>query len=199
MSAIPPIRLARFSPETGGSTTVEGPGQEMVQKLYHELRRLAGAKLGRMPGAGQTLQPTALVHEAYMRLSRNPDKIWQGRRHFYRAAAVAMRHILIERARAKKSARHGGGWQRTEITISLADHEDRLFLAPEDVLTLDRALHKLGTEFPELVELALMRYFCGLTVPEIADLMGVTTRTIERKWSFTRAWLLTEIDGVPAP
>lgn len=190
--------LDRFSLETAASTTFEGLGQEMVQKLYDELRRLAASKLGRMAMAGHTLQPTALVHEAYMRLSRNPGKVWQSRRHFYRAAAVAMRHILIERARAKKSAKRGGDWQRAEITISLADQEDQLFLTPEDVLTLDMALQKLGAEFPELVELALMRYFCGLTVREIANLMDVTSRTVERKWSFTRAWLLAEIEGVPA-
>ena len=175
--------------------TSEAEGDAMVQRLYHELRRLAAAKLKNLPPGQQSLQPTELVHEVYLRLVKDRDQRWKGRRHFYRAAAIAMRHVLIGRARSKLTDKRGGQWRRTDISISLADPSNPVVLSYEDLLTLDKALNKLQREFPNLAELVLLRYFCGLTVVEIAKLLGKTTRTVERNWSFARAWLLSEIDN----
>ena len=179
-------------------TIIDEPGEELVQQLYRELRGLAAGIMRRLPAGGVTLQPTALVHEVYERLCRQPDQRWQGRQHFYRAAARAMRHLLIDRARARKAVRHGGEWQRQEITVTLGGPDDAEVLSREELLDLDRALRKLQRAYPELVELVHMRYFCGLTVPEIAELQGVSTRSIERDWSFARAWLCSEL-GRSAP
>lgn len=179
-------------------TIIDEPGDELVQQLYHELRGLAAGILRRLPPGGATLQPTALVHEAYERLCRQPDRRWQGRQHFYRAAARAMRHLLIERARARKAVRHGGEWQRHDVTVTLGGPDDAAVLSREELLDLDRALRKLQRAYPALVELVHMRYFCGLTVPEIAELQGVSVRTVERDWSFARAWLCSEL-GRSAP
>ena len=188
------------NPSEAAATTVERPGRELINYVYDELRRLAAAKLRRIPQCGQTLQATALVHEAYLRLSRRGDKVWQGRRHFYHAAALAMRYILIERARRRRAAKHGGGWQQQEITVSLAGCDNGSVLSPEDVLALDQVLTKLQSEHPDLVEIVLMRYFCGLTMAEISKTLGLGLRTVERKWAFARAWLLTHMSTtIPAP
>ena len=175
--------------EPNQATTFEGPGDAFIQSIYGELRQLADAKMRRFHAHGYTLQPTALVHEAYMRLMKNPDKVWKGRRHFYGAVALAMRHILIERIRARMADKRGGGWKRVDVTISLADEDDALMLSPEAVLTLEGALVELQREYPELVEIVLIRYFCGLTVPEIAALLAMSERSVARKWTFARAWL----------
>jgi RNA polymerase sigma factor (TIGR02999 family) len=178
-------------------TIIEEPGDELVQQLYHELRGLAAGILRRLPAGGVTLQPTALVHEAYERMCQRPDQRWQGRRHFYRAAAQAMRHLLVDRARERKALRHGGEWQRTDISVTLGGPDDAAVLSREELIDLDRALRKLQRTYPDLVELVHMRYFCGLTVPDIAELRDVSTRSVEREWEFARAWLCSELKRTP--
>ncbi len=165
----------------------------MVQRLYRELRQLAAAKLHRLQPGGQTLQPTALVHEVYLRLAKDPHKQWQSRRHFYRAAALAMRHVLIDHARGKQAERRGGQWVRTDLSVSLADKADAMMLSQEELLALDNALNKLQQEFPHAAEIVLLRYYGGLTVAETAKVLGKSTSTVERHWSFARAWLLDEL------
>jgi RNA polymerase sigma factor (TIGR02999 family) len=182
---------------TDTDTIIDGPADELVEQLYRELRGLAAGILRRVSAGNVTLQPTALVHEAYERLCRRPDRRWQGRRHFYRAAAQAMRHLLIERARARKAVRHGGAWQRTDISVTLGGPDDAAVLSREELLDLDRALRKLQRAYPALVELVHMRYFCGLTVSEIAELTDVSTRSVEREWEFARAWLCNELKRSP--
>lgn len=177
-------------------TIIEEPGDALVEQLYRELRGLAAGILRRLP-AGVTLQPTALVHEVYERMCRRPDQRWQGRRHFYRAAARAMRHLLIERARARKAVRHGGAWQRADISVTLGGPDDAELLSREELIDLDRALRKLQGTYPELVELVHLRYFCGSTVAEIAELQGASTRSVERAWAFARAWLCNELGRTP--
>lgn len=176
------------------ATTIEGPGRELVQHVHRELRQLARARLRGLP-PGHSLQPTDLVHEAYLRLARHPGRIWKGRRHFYRAAAVAMRHLLIDRARSHKAMRNGGDWKRTDITSSLANHQNAMALSPEDLLTLSKALKAMQTAYPVETELVLMRYFCGLTMEQIARIMGESKSSVERRWAFARAWLGREIRG----
>ena len=176
-------------------TTIEAPGDEMMQLLYRELRKLAAVKIKHLAPINQTLQATDLVHEVYLRMVKDPNKHWKGRRYFYRAAALAMRHILVERARSKMTEKRGGKWIRTDLSVSLADAADAVHLSHEQVLALDRALSKLQDDYPDLVEMVFMRYFCGLTVAEIAEFQGMSTRTVERKWKFARAWLISELDG----
>ncbi len=172
---------------------LEAPSDDMVQRLYHELRNLAAAKLNWMRPEGQTLQPTVLVHEVYLRLNRNPQKQWKSERHFCRAAARAMRHVLIDHMRARNAARRGGQWLRTDISISLADEANALMLSREELMALDSALSKLQAELPDLAEIVLLRYYCGLTVAEIAKVLDKSKRTVERNWRFVRAWLLDEL------
>ncbi len=174
------------------ATTIERPGNELIEHVYHELRRLAAFKLHRMSGHEQTVQATALVHEAYLRLSKRGERRWKGRRHFYHAAALAMRYILIERARSRHAARQHG-WQQTDISLSMVGHEDGHVLSREDVIALEQVLSKLEQEHPEVVEIVLLRYFCGLTIAEIAKMREVSARTVERDWTFARAWLLNHM------
>jgi RNA polymerase sigma factor (TIGR02999 family) len=168
---------------------------ELLPLVYQELRRLAAQKLaGEKPG--QTLQPTALVHEAYLRLvgpGEGPG--WDSRGHFFAAAAEAMRRILVESARRKRSAKHGGGLRRL-------DAEDVPLAAPEtaeDLLALDEALDRLAAKEPQKAELVKLRYFAGMTIEEAADALGVSPATAKRHWAYTRAWLYQEITGAPAP
>jgi RNA polymerase sigma factor (TIGR02999 family) len=165
-----------------------GAAEELLPLVYDELRRLAAAKLAREP-EGQTLQPTALVHEAWLRLGgeRQPD--WESRRHFFGAAAEAMRRILIDRARRRLAVRHGGDWERV--------HPDELDAAaegaPDHLVALDEALAKLAAIDPPKAELVKLRYFVGLTTDEAAEILGVSVTTANRWWDFTRAWLHAEI------
>ncbi len=134
---------------------------------------------------GQTLQPTALVHEAYLRLVGNQDPGWEGRRHFFGAAARAMREILIEQARRKGSRKHGGGARRVELSEGLALIEP----PADDLLALDEAIQQLQAEQPHLAEVVLLRYYTGLSVEETADVVGRSASTVTRDWRFARAWL----------
>ena len=173
---------------TDGSS--ERPGDEaqaaadLLPVLYAELRRLA-AVLTAQRAPGQTLTPTALVHEAYLRLVRHQDPGWQGRRHFFGAAAQAMREILIEQARRKGRLKRGGGGHRVELT------EDMAWIEPPagDILALDEAIGKLQQEDAHLAEVVMLRYYSGLTVEETARVLDVSISTVTRDWRYARAWL----------
>jgi RNA polymerase sigma factor (TIGR02999 family) len=170
----------------------ERDGRVLAQALYQELRKLARARMQRLP-PGQTLEPTALVHEVYLRMMGDNQPDWNGRRHFFGAAARAMRDILVEHARHKATFKRGRGQVRCHSIVTFADGDDAMHLSAEDVIGLQRALDKLEREHPQMAELALLRYFGGLSVREIAETWGVTTRAVEKKWTFTRAWLQRQL------
>jgi RNA polymerase sigma factor (TIGR02999 family) len=166
---------------------------DLLPDVYTELRRLAAALTGRLQ-PGQTLQPTALVHEAYLRLVREKDPGWEGRRHFFGAAARAMREILIEQARRKATRKHGGGSGRVELAEDLA-----MILPPlDDLLAMDEAVEKLQADKPHLAEIVMLRYYTGLSFDETASVVGRSTSTIKREWRFARAWLARQV-GEPPP
>jgi RNA polymerase sigma factor (TIGR02999 family) len=161
----------------------------LLPLVYEELRRLAAAHLAREPG-GQTLQPTALVHEAYLRLlGAHGEPHWDNRGHFFAAAAEAMRRILIDNARRKQRPKHGGGRHRVSGDIAAPRPE----MAPEDLLALDQALDKLAKEEPAKAELVKLRFFAGLTMPEVAEALGVSRATAERHWTYARTWLYAQL------
>jgi RNA polymerase sigma factor (TIGR02999 family) len=160
---------------------------ELLPLVYDELRRLAAHRMAH-ESPGQTLQPTALVHEAWLRLVRTPEQNWQNRAHFFRTAAECMRRILIDNARRKQQIRHGGGQQRVAIeNIELADEPDG-----QRLLQVNEALDRLATADPTKAEIVKLRFFAGLENREIAELLGISERTVERAWKFAKAWLLTE-------
>ncbi len=163
---------------------------QLLPLIYDELRRLAAQKLA-VERPGQTLQPTALVHEAYLRLvGHNPGQGWNGRGHFFAAAATAMRRILIERAREKGREIHGGDLQRRELHSNIAaTGSDR----DDDLLALDAALARLAQADPLKARLVELRYFAGLTNDEAAEILGISARSADRYWIYARAWLLREI------
>jgi RNA polymerase sigma factor (TIGR02999 family) len=167
---------------------------QLLPLVYDELRKLAARRLAEEK-SGQTLQPTALVHEAYLRLVEGqPDAHWNGRAHFFAAAAQAMRRILVESARRKRRLKHGGGSAREELDeASLAAPE-----VPEDLEALDEALTQLAAFDPRSAELVNLRYFAGLTIPQAAAILGVSPRTADFLWAYARAWLLRKIEGAPS-
>jgi RNA polymerase sigma factor (TIGR02999 family) len=162
---------------------------ELLPLVYDELRRLAAARLADEP-SGNTLQPTALVHEAYLRLVGSPDgDYWNHRGHFHAAAAEAMRRILVEQARRKKRHKHGG--QRTRLSLEAAES---LAVAPsEDLAALDEALTRLTDHDPIKAEVVKLRFFAGLTMPEVARALHLSLATAERYWTYARLWLYAEL------
>jgi len=170
----------------------------LLPRVYRELRSLAAARLRRLP-AGQTLQATALVHEAYLALIRGQDPGWNGRGHFFGAAAQAMREILIDQARRKAAIKRGGDLERAALEPDeLGDIGVAGDLPGEDLLALDAALARLQAEHPDRARVVVLRYFGGLQEAEIAEVLGVSTRTVERAWRFARAYLhaaLSSSDG----
>ena len=167
-----------------------GAAQDLLPLVYDELRRLAGARMAQ-EGPGQTLQATALVHEAWLRLVNEGHGTWANRALFFSAAAEAMRRILIENVRRKSRLKRGGG-QLIRVEFSDVDLAER---APDDrVLLIDEALERLKTENPEAAQLVLMKFFAGMTNQEVAETLGVTERTVERRWAFAKAWLLRNIE-----
>ena len=156
--------------------------------MYEELRKLAAFKLAQQ-APDQTLQPTALVHEAYLRLLGDGNHSWQDRRHFFAAAAEAMRHILVDRARRKAAVRHGGGWQRIDLdnVVLAAETTD------ENILLINEALEKLATHDAEAAELVKLRFFTGLTFPQAAEVLGLSERSARRMWAYAQVWLFKEI------
>ena len=161
---------------------------QLLPLVYDELRRLAAQRLaGETPG--QTLQPTALVHEAYLRLvGEGQGQHWEGRGHFFAAAAEAMRRILIEHARARGADKRGGRWKRVE----LADWHNA-DQPPEQVLALNEAIERLVALDPQKAQLVTLRYFGGLSLPEAANALGISLRTAERWWHFARSWLYAQL------
>jgi RNA polymerase sigma factor (TIGR02999 family) len=169
-----------------------GATSQLLPLVYDELRQLAAHRLAHQ-APGQTLQPTALVHEAYLRLVGDPAASdWDSRGHFFAAAAEAMRRILVENARRKGRRKRGGGLARLDLDDAeqVAGPEVR-----EDLIALDEALTKLAGADPQAAQLVQLRYFAGLSIPEAARALGVSPRTADRLWAFARAWLLREVGG----
>jgi RNA polymerase sigma factor (TIGR02999 family) len=161
---------------------------ELVAIVYEELRSMARSALYR-EGSGQTLQPTDLVHEAYLRLLGSSQIHWQSRAHFFGSAAEAMRRILIDRARARSRLKRGGDAERVELAEGLAIEEP----PPEELLAVDRALSRLETVDPVMSQVVKLRYFAGCSVPETAELLQTSPRSIDRLWVAARAWLQREL------
>ena len=167
---------------------------ELLPLVYEELRLLAAQKLSHEP-PGQTLQATALVHEAYIRLVGDEPQSWDSRGHFFAAAAEAMRRILVDHARRKKSQRRGGGHQRVE----LGSWDAAAGEPPEYLIRLDEALTKLTQQHPEVAELVRLRYFGGLTLEQAAEIKGISRRTAGRYWKYARLWLYREVTAEDGP
>jgi len=165
-----------------------GASEELLPLVYDELRRLAAARMAK-EAAGQTLQPTALVHEAWLRLVGSGNRTWQNRAHFFGAAAEAMRRILIESARRKSRLKHGGGQQRVDLAqLEVAD------AAPDDkILLIEEALQALEAEDPEKARVVVLKFFGGLTNQQVAETLGIGERTIDRQWAYAKAWLYRKI------
>jgi RNA polymerase sigma factor (TIGR02999 family) len=161
---------------------------QLLPLVYDELRQLATQKLA-CETPGQTLQPTALVHEAYLRLVG--DQKFEGRGHFFAAAAEAMRRILVENARRKKAVKHGGDLQRVEM----GDRDVPVRPSPEEIIALDDALIQLGVEDPESAQIVQLHFFAGLSIEQTAEALGVSRATAYRQWRFARAWLRSTIGG----
>lgn len=170
--------------ERGDAKTSE----ELLPVVYHELRRMAAHKMASEP-AGHTLQPTALVHEAWLQLVDSKNQSWQNRAHFFGAAAEAMRRILIARARRKGRQRRGSGVAHLEV-----DELEIASPAPDDqLLALNDALDRFAKLEPQQAELVKLRYFVGLKIPEAAEILGISEATAKRWWAYARAWLYEEI------
>ena len=161
---------------------------DLLPLVYDELRKLASAKMAQQ-APGQTLQATALVHEAWLKLTGNEHSSWNDRQHFFRAAAEAMRQILVDRARAKQRLKHGAG----QVRVELAEVDLAADTPPETLLLVDAALQVLTREHPEKAELVKLRFYVGLSVEETAQALGVSEKTIKRNWIHARAWLFREI------
>ena len=170
------------------------PAADLLPAVYDELRRLA-ATLTQQLRPGQTLQATALVHEAHLRLVGDRDPGWQGRRHFFGAAARAMRQILIEQARRKASHKHGGQGRRVELAEGMAYVEP----PADDLLALDEAIQRLQARTPHLAEIVMLRYYTGLSVEETAGVLGESVRSVYRDWRHARTWLALELEKDSAP
>ncbi len=167
-------------------------GGELARAVFLELREMARSRMRRLP-PGQTLQATALVNEAYMRLVGKEDQDWQNRRHFLFAAARAMHDILVEEARKKASQKRGGAWRRTSPeTLTVAADAP-----PEELLALEDALQRLEKRSPEQARIVQLRFFAGLTEAQIAEVLEVSERTVQRQWRLARARLFTELSEEP--
>jgi RNA polymerase sigma factor (TIGR02999 family) len=162
--------------------------ERLLAVVYEQLHQLARARMAHLP-PGQTLQPTALVHEAYLRLTDKSDAAWESRRHFFFAAARAMRDILVEQARRKAGPVRGGGRRRQELDEACAVLEP----PSEDVLAVHEALEELEKEDPVKAQIVLLRYFSGMTTDETAEVLGLSPSTLDRKWRYIRAWLLKRL------
>ena len=164
---------------------------ELLPLVYKELRKLAAAKMAN-ESPNQTLQPTALVHEAWLRLTGNENIKWDGRAHFFGAAAEAMRRILIDKARRKSAQRRGGGQQQR---LDIADVEIAAPAKDDELLAMDEALEKFAALEKQKAELVKLRYFAGLTIEESAQILGVSIPTAKRWWAYSRAWLFDQMQA----
>jgi len=177
--------------DSGANHSTPGTGQdELLTSLYTELRQLAAQKMAR-EGPGQTLQATALVHEAWLRLGGEAQTAWQNRAHFFGAAAEAMRRILIEKARRRSTLRRGGQLERVELD----EAELAVDMPDEQLLALHEALERLAQRDRAKAELVKLKFFAGLTLEEAAKILGMSTPTAKRYWAYARAWLYREISG----
>ncbi len=163
---------------------------KLLPVVYQELRRLAAARM-KKESPGQTLQTTALVHEAYLRLVGAEDQSWNSRAHFFAAAAEAMRRILIENARRKKSLKRGGDRKRIDLDQAVLPRDGDTL--PDDLIALDQAIEKLSNQDKAKADLVKLRYFAGLTGKQAADLLGISPSTEDRYWAYARSWLRLEI------
>ena len=170
--------------KTGDSQAAEA----LLVLVYDELRRLAGAKLVH-EAPGQTLQPTALVHEAWLRLMGKQTLSFNDREHFFRACAEAMRRILIDRARKRHTGRHGGAYQR----VDFEDFDLACPVVDEQLLVVNEALDRFALRYPVQAELVKLRYFAGLTNEEVSEVLAISVSTAKKHWTFSRAWLLNEM------
>lgn len=162
---------------------------QLLPLVYEELRKLASARLAHEK-PGQTLQATALVHEAYLRLVKSDEQVsWDSRAHFFASAAEAMRRILIDRARLKQRPKHGAGRQRLDLEIHCPASDE----TPDRLLAIDEALAKLEREQPEIARLLKLRYFAGVPLMDAATLLGISLATAKRRWAFARAFLYGEL------
>jgi RNA polymerase sigma factor (TIGR02999 family) len=162
--------------------------EELLPLVYDELRQLAAARMAQ-ESAGHTLQPTALVHEAWLRLVLDEDRTWKNRAHFFGAAAEAMRRILIESARRKSRLKYGGGQER----LNIADLELADTTPDEKVLLINDALGQLEAEHPERGRVVVLKYFGGLTNKEVAEMLGISERTVDRHWVCAKEWLYRKV------
>jgi RNA polymerase sigma factor (TIGR02999 family) len=162
--------------------------ERLMDVVYEQLHRVARARMAQLP-PGQTLQPTALVHEAYLRLTDKSDVAWESRRHFFFAAARAMRDILVEQTRRKAGPVRGGGRRRQELDEACAVIEP----PGQDVLAVHEALEELEKQDPLKAQIVLLRYFSGMTTDETAEVLGLAASTLDRKWRYIRAWLLERL------
>jgi RNA polymerase sigma factor (TIGR02999 family) len=171
---------------------------ELLPLVYQQLRRLAESRM-RQERHGQTLQATALVHEAYLRVAgqAGDGQEWDGRWHFFAAAAEAMRRILVENARRRGCAKHGAGRKRVSLEVSLDENRSSVDDPPAALLALDEALAELARKYPAKAELVKLRYFAGLTIEESARALGIGTSTADRHWAFARAWLYRRMSVSP--
>ena len=165
----------------------EGARERLIERVYSELRKIAGAQMRRERRA-QTIEVTGLVHEAFLRLSDQKRVDWRDRVHFFGLAATCMRRVLVDRARARAAAKRDPAlWVLTEASERAT--------SPEELLDLDRALEKLAAEHPRLARVVEMRYFAGLELAEIGEVLALSERTVKRDWAFARAWLLDELES----
>ena len=167
---------------------------ELLPLVYEELRKLAAVRMAR-EAPGQTLQATALVHEAWLRLTGNQDQKWAGRGHFFAAAAEAMRRILVERARGRQRLRHGGGQER----VDLAEVEIPMVVEDEKLLQVNEVLGELEAEDATQAQIVKMKFLMGMKVEEIAEALGVSEKTVLRQWAHAKAWLYQRIRENPQP
>lgn len=163
--------------------------EELLPLVYNELRQLAAARMAQQ-SSGKTLQATALVHEAWLKLFDGNVKVWENRTHFFRAAAQAMRQILMDRARQKMSLKRG----IRPVYVSIEDIDIADELPEERVLLIDEALQRLQKKDSELAQVVMLKFFAGLTNAEVAETTGVTERTVQNKWTFAKAWLIKSIE-----
>ena len=171
-----------------GPCTESDSAARLLPQVYEELRRLARARMARL-GPGQTLTPTELVHEAYLRVTGGRRDTFEGRRHFFFVVSRAMRDLILEEARRKGSLKRGGKYLRLPVELA----ELSVLNPQEDILDLEQALRKLERESPDRAQVVLLSYFGGLTHPEIAEVLGLSLATVERRWSYARIWLRREL------
>jgi RNA polymerase sigma factor (TIGR02999 family) len=182
--SVQPVTELLHAAQAGDAAAAE----RLMAVVYEQLHQLARARMAHLP-PGQTLQPTALVHEAYLRLTDKTEVAWESRRHFFFAAARAMRDILVEQARRKAGPVRGGGRHRQELDEACAVLEP----PSENVLVVHEALEELEQQDPVKAKIVLLRYFSGLTTEETADVLGLSASTLDRKWRYIRAWLLDRL------